>query len=54
MRNPDADLPLNCPTCGAPLAYVRTEGETLIYRCAIHGLTIVPPDGRVRHVPDER
>jgi hypothetical protein len=29
----DPGIPINCPTCGAPLVYVRTEGETHVYRC---------------------
>ena len=45
------DFPLNCPYCGAPLAYVRTEGDTHVYRCQRHGLLILPPDGRVRQMP---
>jgi tRNA(Ile2) C34 agmatinyltransferase TiaS len=44
-------LPLNCPTCGAAMSFVRSEGETLIYRCPRHGLLMLPPDGRIRPLP---
>lgn len=47
----DPDLPINCPTCGAALVYVRTEGETHLYRCPRHGSLILPPDGRIRLQP---
>jgi hypothetical protein len=26
----DPGIPINCPTCGAPLVYVRTEAETAV------------------------
>jgi uncharacterized C2H2 Zn-finger protein len=51
MNGIDSQLPLNCPTCGAPLAYVRADGETHIYRCPRHGLLMRPPDGRIRPMP---
>ena len=36
-------LPLNCPHCHAPLAYVPLDGLTLHYRCAEHGDVILRP-----------
>jgi len=45
---PDPQVPLNCPLCGVPLVYLRSEGETHFYRCPHHGSVILPPDGRVR------
>ena len=47
----DPELSANCPYCGTALVYVRTDGETHIYRCARHGSLILPPDGRVRQMP---
>jgi hypothetical protein len=49
-------VPMNCPYCGAPLTYVRTEGagsegETFVFRCARHGILILPPDARIRQQP---
>jgi hypothetical protein len=29
----DSGFPLSCPACGAPLAYVRADGDTHLYRC---------------------
>ena len=44
----DPGVPLNCPLCGARLAYMRTEGETHVYHCLRDGEVILPPDGRMR------
>jgi hypothetical protein len=30
---PNPGFPLNCPKCGKPLVYVRTDGDTHFYRC---------------------
>jgi len=30
------------------LRYLRTDGETHVYRCQRHGELILPPDGRIR------
>ena len=43
--------PLTCPTCGAPLTYVRIDGMTLIYHCAKDGVVTLPPDGRLKVLP---
>ena len=43
--------PLICPTCGAPLTYVRVDGMTLIYQCAKDGVVTLPPDGRLKVLP---
>jgi uncharacterized Zn finger protein (UPF0148 family) len=48
---PDPGFPVNCPKCGTPLSYVRTDGDTHFYRCPRHGSLVLPPDGRVR--PDD-
>lgn len=48
---PDPGLHPNCPYCGAGLAYVRTDGETHIYRCPRHGALILTPHGCVRQMP---
>jgi hypothetical protein len=42
---------MNCPLCGAPLVYLRSHGDTHFYRCPRNGVLILPPDGRVRQVP---
>jgi hypothetical protein len=47
----DPGLALNCPTCGTPLVYLRTDNDTHVYRCPRHGLMLLPPDGRVRSQP---
>jgi hypothetical protein len=39
---------MNCPFCGATLAYVRNEGDTYVYHCLRRGALILPPDGRMR------
>ena len=44
-------ISMNCPFCGARLEYLRTEDETHFYRCDRHGMLMLPPDGRVRQVP---
>jgi hypothetical protein len=49
--SPEALRFINCPMCGAALAYVRAEGETHFYRCDRHGALMLPPDGRIRQVP---
>lgn len=46
-----SDVPVNCPHCGAVLAFVRTTDQTQIYRCPVLGLLMLPPDGRMRQVP---
>jgi hypothetical protein len=56
MTDDPVGVPMNCPYCGAPLTYVRTEGagsvgETFVFRCARHGVLILPPDGRIRQQP---
>ena len=43
--------PLICPTCGAPLTYVRADGTTLIFRCEKDGVVALPPDGRLKVLP---
>jgi DNA-directed RNA polymerase subunit RPC12/RpoP len=50
-RQADPDIPINCPYCGAALAYLRTEGETHFYSCPRHGRLMLPPDGRIRQQP---
>jgi hypothetical protein len=54
MTNPG--ITVNSPYCGAQLTYLRTEGEgtegeTFVYRCPRHGVLILPPDGRIRSLP---
>ena len=34
---PDPELPINCPMCGRPLIYVRSECETHFYWCLRDG-----------------
>lgn len=36
-------LPLSCPQCEKPLAYVPLDGLTLHYRCVDHGSIILRP-----------
>jgi hypothetical protein len=45
---PDPQLPINCPTCGKPLIYVRTVGETHFYWCLRHGSLVLPPLEQLR------
>jgi uncharacterized C2H2 Zn-finger protein len=47
MTTTDPEMALNCPPCGAALAYVRADGETHIYRCRRHGAFLVRPDSRI-------
>jgi hypothetical protein len=47
----DPGFPINCPACGAPLVYIRTEGDRHFYRCHRHGVLVLPPDGRLRQQP---
>jgi hypothetical protein len=48
----DPGFPINCPTCGAALVYLRSDdGPTRLYRCARHGILLLPPDGLVRPQP---
>ena len=49
MANPG--IVVNCRICGAPLVYVRTDGETHVYACLRHGAMILPPDGVMRQQP---
>jgi hypothetical protein len=47
---------LSSARTAAQLTYVRTEGagsvgETFVFRCARHGVLILPPDGRIRQQP---
>ena len=50
MRTGEATnrLPLNCPTCGLRLDYVRWEGGTHFYRCQRHGTVVLTRDGQMR------
>lgn len=45
------DVRINCPICGAPLAYVRSEGDVAYYRCPKDGLMVMPPNGRITAAP---
>ena len=45
---PDPGLPVNCPTCGQPLTYVRSDGEWHFYRCPTHQTVVLPPNGRMK------
>ena len=36
-------LPLSCPQCDRPLAYIPSDGLTLYYRCAEHGVISLQP-----------
>ena len=47
----DPGVKMNCPLCGARLAYLRTDGDTHVYHCLRHGALILPPDGRMREQP---
>jgi hypothetical protein len=47
----DPGFSMNCPSCGAPLVYVRTDADAHISRCPRHGAILPPPDGRVRQQP---
>jgi hypothetical protein len=42
---------MNCPLCGARLAYLRVDGDTHVYHCLRHGAPILPPDGHLREQP---
>jgi uncharacterized C2H2 Zn-finger protein len=37
----DPGILMNCPTCGAPLVYVRTDDRTHVYRCPRHGAILL-------------
>ena len=43
----DLDIKLNCPLCGLPLVYVRTEGATLVYLCLRDGPMLLSPGDNV-------
>lgn len=45
------DIPLNCPACGARLAFVRAEGDIAVYRCPKDGAVVLPPNGRIQLQP---
>lgn len=45
---PDPGFTLNCPYCGSPVAYVRSEDDTHFYQCPTDGPLVLPPDGRLR------
>jgi hypothetical protein len=47
----DPGIEMNYPLCGARLVYLRTECDTHFYRCARHGVLMLPADGRMRQVP---
>ena len=48
-------LRLNCPNCGARLAYVLTiESDVHIYKCRSHGYVGVWPDGRILVIADNQ
>lgn len=53
MKSPPlpTDIPLNCPSCGNPLVYVRTEGDVAVYRCPKDGAVLLPPNGRIQIRP---
>jgi len=44
-------IQMNCPLCGSLLQFLRIKSQTVYYRCARHGVLMLPPDGRVRPVP---
>jgi hypothetical protein len=44
------NIPMNCPRCGAPLLFVRANGNVAIYLCATDGMVLLPPNGRIRVV----
>jgi hypothetical protein len=46
-ENADTGIPVDCPTCGAPLVYVRTEDETHTTAAPHTSRWIVPTHGRV-------
>jgi hypothetical protein len=48
-RHGPAILP-NCPYCGVPLRYERTEGDTQYYACERCGGLVMPPMGPIRHL----
>jgi len=43
----DPGILMNCPLCGVPLVYVRTDTDSHVYRSPRHGAIMLPPDGRV-------
>lgn len=47
----DPGVPMNCPLCGKPITYVRTDGDTHLYHCLRDGLLVLSPDGRMRQLP---
>jgi hypothetical protein len=57
MNQPDPQLPLSCPQCGAPLRYICTKlspNTWYLYVCEKHGMFEVPKDtggAGMRHTP---
>ena len=45
------DVSLNCPACGTRLIYVRSDGDTVYYRCPKDGAVVMPPNGRIKVLP---
>jgi len=46
---PDAPLPLNCPKCPRPMAYITSPRTAIyLYRCADHGEWQLGPGGLLR------
>jgi len=43
-----ADIPLNCPYCGAKLVNVPSVTAVAFYECPKDGLLVLPPHGRMR------
>jgi hypothetical protein len=45
-------VPANCPFCGAPLTWIRTDdGPVYMFRCDRHGLIVLGTHGRFEQVP---
>ena len=45
-------VPTNCPYCGAPLVWVRTDdGPVYVFSCSRHGRLILGTDGRMKQQP---
>jgi len=44
----DPQLSIHCPTCDTPLVYIRAEKAVYIYRCPVHRLFVLQPDGLIR------
>jgi uncharacterized protein YbaR (Trm112 family) len=46
----DQTILLNCPYCGRPVRFDRTEGETHLHVCQQCGALALPLDGGLRRV----